>query len=100
MIKTLSNCRLCTGNFFKKTLKLKSTPPANELYPTKDSAKKAEKFPLEVVMCQKCRHVQLKHIVSPKRLFDEYIYKSLIKETKTAVGETKSCQASRFSLRD
>ena len=76
MIKTLSNCRLCTGNFFEKTLKLKSTPPANELYPTKDSAKKAEKFPLEVVMCQKCRHVQLKHIVSPKRLFDEYIYKS------------------------
>ena len=76
MIKTLSNCRLCTGNFFDKTLKLKSTPPANELYPTKDSATKAEKFPLEVVMCQKCRHVQLKHIVSPKRLFDEYIYKS------------------------
>ena len=76
MIKTISNCRLCTGNFFEKTLKLKSTPPANELYPTKDSAKKAEKFPLEVVMCQKCRHVQLKHIVSPKRLFDEYIYKS------------------------
>ena len=76
MIKTLSNCRLCTGNFFEKTLKLKSTPPANELYPTKDSAKKAEKFPLEVVMCQKCRHVQLKHVVSPKRLFDEYIYKS------------------------
>jgi SAM-dependent methyltransferase len=76
MIKTLSNCRLCTGNFFEKTLKLKSTPPANELYPTKDCAKKAEKFPLEVVMCQKCRHVQLKHIVSPKRLFDEYIYKS------------------------
>ena len=76
MIKTLSICRLCTGNFFEKTLKLKSTPPANELYPTKDSAKKAEKFPLEVVMCQKCRHVQLKHIVSPKRLFDEYIYKS------------------------
>ena len=76
MIKTLPNCRLCTGNFFEKTLKLKSTPPANELYPTKDSATKAEKFPLEVVMCQKCRHVQLKHIVSPKRLFDEYIYKS------------------------
>lgn len=76
MIKTLSNCRLCAGNFFDKTLKLKNTPPANELYPTEESARKAEKFPLEVVMCQKCRHVQLKHIVSPKRLFDEYIYKS------------------------
>ena len=76
MIKTLTNCRLCTGEFFEKTLKLKSTPPANELYPTQESAKAAEKFPLEVVMCQKCRHVQLKHIVSPKRLFDDYVYKS------------------------
>jgi SAM-dependent methyltransferase len=76
MIKTLTNCRLCTGEFFEKTLKLKSTPPANELYPTQESAKEAEIFPLEVVMCQKCRHVQLKHIVSPRRLFDDYIYKS------------------------
>jgi len=50
MIKTLTNCRLCTGEFFEKTLKLKSTPPANELYPTQESAKGAEKFPLEVVM--------------------------------------------------
>jgi len=74
MIKALTNCRLCTGEFFEKTLKLKSTPPANELYPTQESAKEAEKFPLEVVMCQKCRHVQLKHIVSPKRLFDDYVY--------------------------
>ena len=76
MIKTLTKCRLCTGEFFEKTLKLKSTPPANELYPTQESAKEAEKFPLEVVMCQKCRHVQLKHIISSKRLFDDYIYKS------------------------
>jgi SAM-dependent methyltransferase len=27
-------------------------------------------------MCSDCKHVQLKHIVSPKRLFDDYIYKS------------------------
>ena len=76
MFRTLNNCRLCSGEFFQKTLKLKSTPPANELYSTKEGAKAAEKFPLEVVMCQECRHVQLKHIVNPKRLFDDYIYKS------------------------
>ena len=76
MFRTLTNCRLCSGEFFQKTLKLKSTPPANELYSTKEGAKAAEKFPLEVVMCQECRHVQLKHIVNPKRLFDDYIYKS------------------------
>lgn len=76
MFRTLTNCRLCSGEFFQKTLRLKSTPPANELYKSKDEARAAEKFPLEVVMCQKCRHVQLKQIVSPKRLFDDYVYKS------------------------
>ena len=76
MFRTLTNCRLCSGEFFQKTLRLKSTPPANELYKSKDEARAAEKFPLEVVMCQKCRHVQLKQIVSPERLFDDYVYKS------------------------
>ena len=76
MFKTLDKCRLCSGPFYQKTLKLKDTPPANELYPTREQARAADKFPLEVVMCSDCKHVQLKHIISPKRLFDDYIYKS------------------------
>jgi len=76
MFKTLNKCRLCSGSFYQKTLKLKDTPPANELYATREQARTADKFPLEVVMCSECKHVQLKHIVSPKRLFDDYIYKS------------------------
>ena len=76
MFKTLDKCRLCSGPFYQKTLKLKDTPPANELYQTREQARAADKFPLEVVMCSDCKHVQLKHIVNPKRLFDDYIYKS------------------------
>jgi len=76
LFKTLDNCRLCHGKFFPKTLKLKETCAANELYPSQESAKKATKFPLEVVMCSECKHVQLLHIVSPQRLFDDYVYKS------------------------
>lgn len=76
MFKTLNSCRLCSGNFYQKTLKLKDTPPANELYPSRELAITADKFPLEVVMCKECKHVQLKHIVNPKRLFDDYVYKS------------------------
>lgn len=49
-----------------KILKLKDTPPANELYATREQARAADKFPLEVVMCTECKHVQLKHIVNPK----------------------------------
>ena len=76
MFKTLSNCRLCSGAFYSKTLKLRDTPPANELYPSRELAIAADKFPLEIVMCKECKHVQLKHIVNPKRLFDDYVYKS------------------------
>ena len=76
MFKTLDKCRLCSGPFYQKMLKLKDTPPANELYVTREQARAADKFPLEVVMCTECKHVQLKHIVNPKRLFDDYVYKS------------------------
>jgi sensor c-di-GMP phosphodiesterase-like protein len=55
---------------------LKEKFAANELYPSQESAKKATKFPLEVVMCSECKHVQLLHIVNPQRLFDDYVYKS------------------------
>jgi len=76
MFKTLNHCRLCSGKFYPKSIKLKDTPPANELYTSREIARNAERFPLEVVMCSNCKHVQLKHIVNPNRLFDNYVYKS------------------------
>jgi SAM-dependent methyltransferase len=76
MITVLENCRLCEKKFYNKSLKLIDTPLANELYKSRDVAKKADRFPLELVMCESCRHVQLRHIVDPKRLFDNYVYKS------------------------
>jgi SAM-dependent methyltransferase len=76
MFRTLQNCRLCDGEFFDLTLKMKDTPIANELYSSYKEARTAEKFPLEVVMCRDCRHIQLKHIVNAHRLFDDYVYRS------------------------
>jgi len=76
MYKTLKECRLCNSDFFEESLVLNSTPAANELYESEDLALTAEKFPLEVVMCKECKHLQLRHIVDPVRLFSNYIYKS------------------------
>ena len=76
MYSTLKTCRLCLGAFFSESILLKDTPPANELYPSREDALAADRFPLEVVMCAECKHVQLKHIINPKRLFDNYVYKS------------------------
>ena len=72
----LTKCRLCDGAFSSGKLELASTPPANELYESQVSAKNCERFPLVLVLCDTCKHLQLKYIVSPDRLFSNYIYKS------------------------
>jgi len=72
----LTSCRLCRGKFYPDSLVLIDTPIANELYATRNAALIAETFPLEIVMCISCKHVQLKHIVSTDRLFQNYVYQS------------------------
>ena len=75
-LKTLIACRICGGEFSNETLFLRDSPLANELASNRTEALKAEKFPLQVAMCSACKHFQLKHIVSPDRLFSNYVYKS------------------------
>ena len=72
----LDNCRLCGGEFSSVELEMSSTPPANELYESRVSAKSSDRFPLVLVLCKTCKHLQLKHIVSPNRLFSNYVYRS------------------------
>ena len=74
--RELQACRICSGRFAKDSLPLVATPLANELYESREAALMAQIFPLEVVICEICKHVQLKHIVSPRRLFDNYVYRS------------------------
>jgi 2-polyprenyl-3-methyl-5-hydroxy-6-metoxy-1,4-benzoquinol methylase len=62
-------------------VKLGATPPANQLASTKDSARSMERFPLEVLICKECKHIQLRDIVDPEILFSEYIYKSGTSQT-------------------
>ena len=74
--RTLDACRICGGSFSENSLELSQTGLANELFFDQKSAINAERFPLMVVMCEDCKHFQLKHIVDPKRLFSDYIYRS------------------------
>lgn len=74
--RTLNECRICDGSFSEVGLELSQTGLANELFLDQDSAIAAELFPLEVAMCEECKHFQLRHIVDPRRLFSDYIYRS------------------------
>lgn len=66
----INKCLLCQGNI-KYILKLGKTPLANEFI--KEPIKQ-DIFPLNLIQCQECNHVQLDCIVDKERLFKEYLY--------------------------
>ena len=70
------DCRLCLSTRVDKVLSLASTPPANELLVRSEDARTQEKFPLDLYFCNDCYHLQLLNVVSPERLFNNYVYVS------------------------
>jgi SAM-dependent methyltransferase len=74
-----ATCRLCDASLPQTpSLKLNSTPLANEFLSEAQrvalSDGKQELFPLALYTCSKCGHVQLPVVVSPSRLFEDYVY--------------------------
>ena len=70
---TKEDCRLCFSKNIKACFSLPETPLANEFIKIK---KKQCNFPLELNLCNDCGHLQLKHVVDPKILFENYVYVS------------------------
>ncbi len=75
-------CRICHGNQLTRFLDLGFTPPADDfLRPDRLNEPEAH-YPLEVMICDDCRLVQLSYVVPPELLFQrEYPYESSTTET-------------------
>ncbi|GGZ24909.1 class I SAM-dependent methyltransferase [Streptomyces poonensis] len=67
-------CLLCAAPAPETVLDLRPTPPANALAPTADEARRAATFPLRLVRCAACTHVQLADLVDRDLLFRDYKY--------------------------
>jgi 2-polyprenyl-3-methyl-5-hydroxy-6-metoxy-1,4-benzoquinol methylase len=67
-------CRLCSSIKLKTVINLNTTPLANSFLKKSDLKKKEKYFPLKVNFCNNCYHLQLSHIVNPKKMFDNYLY--------------------------
>ena len=72
LLKT--HCVLCNSTNIKKIFKLANTPLANS-YPRNKHIKE-KLFGLTIILCKNCGHLQLKEIINPKILFDNYVYVS------------------------
>ena len=68
------SCVLCDSSKLIEVLNFKKTPLANSYV---DNKKKLENFfPLVCLICKNCNHMQLKHLINPKLMFEDYMYVS------------------------
>ena len=75
---TRDTCRLCFSPKLRRVLDLPATPLANEFTrePEQPGKVEVEIFPLYLMSCAACGHVQLPVVVDPDRLFRDYVYVS------------------------
>lgn len=74
-------CRLCKSTALTVILKLTPTPIADEYVSKSLSSIPQACYPLNLVLCKKCGHVQLQNVILPKNIYINYIY-----ETATSLG--------------
>jgi SAM-dependent methyltransferase len=74
--RVCSNCRLCDSARLEAVCTLSSTPLANDFQPASTINEIQELYPLELMLCVDCGHLQLGHIVDPESLFSDYVYVS------------------------
>ena len=67
-------CVLCGSSDLSEVLNFKKTPLANS-YVSKQNIFE-NLFPLVCLFCDNCKHLQLKHLINPKILFENYLYVS------------------------
>lgn len=69
----IHQCLLCHYADLAPILSLQATPPANQfvLQPIKQTT-----YPLDLMQCQNCQHIQLSCVIDPEILYRDYVYVS------------------------
>jgi SAM-dependent methyltransferase len=73
-IVRVDTCRICNSEKLYDFLDLGNIPIPNGFLNKKDLSKKEKRYPLIVTVCLNCYLVQLKYIVNPEIMFDNYLY--------------------------
>lgn len=91
-------CALCRSSNLSTVLDLENTPLANEY--VSDPEVKQEVFPLFLVLCGGCGHLQMGALVDPYRLFSNYKYVTGTSEvTRKHLTNYAAELVERFSLK-
>lgn len=74
-----TNCRVCGSEQLTQYLDLGMLPLSNNLCLTQEE--KADRYPLQVMLCEYCGLSQLSIVVNPEILFGNYVYRSSISKS-------------------
>lgn len=75
------SCRSCKSEDISSVFSLGNMPLANRIIKKDQFNEEEPKYNLEIMLCRNCGLAQLKDIVSPEELFDEYCYFSSYSDT-------------------
>lgn len=93
MFKNHTACRVCGNENLVPYLDLGLMPLSNNLLSSADEI--APRYPLKVVLCERCGLSQLSIVVDPETLFGHYVYRSSISQ-----GYKDHCREMAHTLRD
>jgi dTDP-4-dehydrorhamnose reductase len=82
-----ARCRICDSAKLVKYLDLGMMPLANNLERSAIEAKRMQRFPLQVMVCEDCGLSQLSVVIDPELLFSHYTYRSSVNK-----GYLKHCR--------
>ena len=71
-------CRVCNSKNLNNVISLGKQPLANNL---EDFPRRSDRYPLGLNLCFSCFNCQLPYVVSSRKLFNNYLYKSSISQS-------------------
>jgi dTDP-4-dehydrorhamnose reductase len=95
IVRAVTNCRVCGSTNLVKYLDLGMLPLANNLAASAQEAIAMERYPMQVLFCQKCSLSQLSVIIDPGALFTHYTYRSSINK-----GYVQHCREMARSVKE
>lgn len=70
----VEKCRICKSKDLFDVIDLSEQPIPNGFLSREQLSNKEKKYPLAVVFCENCSLMQLKYLVKPDVMFDNYLY--------------------------
>ncbi|MBF0448666.1 MAG: class I SAM-dependent methyltransferase [Magnetococcales bacterium] len=67
--KLVSNCRACHHTGFRQVLDFGRLPPSDALCHSREESLRCDRYPLQLLVCERCGLAQLGHSISEKKLF-------------------------------